>query len=82
MDMDPSVIPHFDIFRGRFGDKDVVWIEAVPGLPTARERMEYFASQAPGPYFVFSSFSHIVLAAIDTTHSRRGFQRSKAAGAA
>jgi len=45
--MDSSVIPSFDIFRGRFGDKDVVWIEAVEGLATARERMEHFASQRP-----------------------------------
>ncbi len=29
--MDSSVIPSFDIFRGRFGDKDVVWIEAAEG---------------------------------------------------
>lgn len=80
--MDPSAIPSFDIFRGRFGDKDVVWIEAVEGLARARQRMEHFASQAPGPYFVFSSFSHLVLAAIDTTQLKRVSQRSKTAGAA
>jgi hypothetical protein len=80
--MDSSVIPSFDIFRGRFGDKDVVWIEAAEGLATARERMEHFASQAPGPYFVFSSSNHVVLAVIDTTNLKRVSQRSKTAGAA
>jgi hypothetical protein len=82
--MDSSVIPSFDIFTGRFGDKDVVWVEAVEGLAAARQRMEHFASQAPGPYFVFSSFSHMVLAAIDTTHLKRAPapERSKTAGAA
>jgi hypothetical protein len=44
--------------------------------------MEHFASQAPGPYFVFSSFNHVVLAAIDTTNLKRVSQRSKTAGAA
>jgi hypothetical protein len=82
--VDSSVIPSCDIFRGRFGDKDVVWVEAVEGLAAARQRMEHFASQAPGPYFVFSSFSHMVLAAIDTTHLKRASlpERSKTAGAA
>ncbi len=82
--MDSSVIPSFDIFRGRFGDKDVVWVEAVEGMAAARQRMEHFASQAPGPYFVFSSFSHMVLAALDTTHLKRASatERSKTAGAA
>ena len=80
--MDPSIVPAFDIFRGRFGDADVVWIEAVEGLAVARERMEHFASEAPGPYFVFSSFSHVVLAAIDTTHLIRASAPAKRAGAA
>jgi hypothetical protein len=80
--MDSSIVPAFDIFRGRFGDTDVVWIEAVEGLAAARQRMEHFASEAPGPYFVFSSFSHVVLAAIDTTHLMRASGLSKRAGAA
>ena len=80
--MDSSIVPAFDVFRGRFGDKDVVWIEAVEGLAAARQRMERFASEVPGPYFVFSSFSHAVLASIDTTHLMRASERSKRAGAA
>jgi hypothetical protein len=79
--MHPSIVPAFDIFRGRYGDTDVVWIEAVEGLAAARQRMEHFASEAPGPYFVFSSFSHVALAAIDTTHLMSA-ERSKRAGAA
>ena len=44
--------------------------------------MEHFGSEAPGPYFVFSSFSHDVLAAIDTTHLMRASEPAKKAGAA
>lgn len=44
-----------------------MWIEAVPGLARARERMEELAAQAPGKYFVFSMLSHGVLASIDTS---------------
>ena len=58
--------PRFDIFSGAL-DKDAMWIEAVPGLAKARERMEEIARQVPGRYFVFSTHSRTLLATIDTT---------------
>ena len=60
-------VPAFDIFSGRFGQKDVVWLGAVEVLADARARMHQFAATQPGAYFVFSSESHLVLAAVDTS---------------
>lgn len=53
--------PSFDIFKG-FPDRDAIWIERVPGLAAARERMGQIAARDPGQYFVFSPASHDVLA--------------------
>jgi len=61
----------FDIFRGRYGDKDVAWIEAVEGLAAARERMEEIAAEQPGDYFVFSAYDRRALAVINRKPVRR-----------
>jgi hypothetical protein len=56
--------PKYEIFSGRFP-------ESVVGLAAARERMQTCAAQKPGPYFVFCTHSHAVLAIIDTAARRR-----------
>ena len=52
--------PTFDVFAGG-PEKDPVWVEAVPGLSNARERMEQIARKTPGQYSVFSIGSHAIL---------------------
>lgn len=56
----------FDIFSGTIDDGPV-WMEAVRGLTRAQQRMEEMAREHPGKYFVFSTFSHTVLALTDTS---------------
>jgi hypothetical protein len=63
-------LPTFEIFSGRFGDPDAVWIEVVEGLGQACVRMKAIAAEKPGPYFVFHLASRQVLASTDTTPSR------------
>ena len=63
-------LPTFDIFRGKFGDSDVLWIEAVQGLGNAVDQMLAVASKEPGAYFVFRTRSHAVLASVDTENGR------------
>lgn len=75
-------VPVFDIFSGRFGDKDVVWLGAIEGLAEARRRMLRFAAEQPGAYFVFSSDSQLIVAAVDTSRLMRAPERAKAKGAA
>jgi hypothetical protein len=60
-------IPRFDIFRGRYPETDVEWVECVQGFEAAFWRMKTIAAKEPGPYFVFDTRSHEVLASIDTT---------------
>ena len=48
----PSV-PAFDIFSGRFDEKDVVWLGTVEGLGAARDRMLQFCREATGSIFCF-----------------------------
>lgn len=57
--------PTFDIFRGT-NDKDAMWVDAVEGLSSARERMDQIAAAQPGQYFVFASRSRAILARTDT----------------
>jgi len=57
--------PQFDIFSGS-PTEDVLWIEAVPGLESARQRMQEVASRVPGKYFLFSASSQTILAQVDT----------------
>lgn len=74
--------PRFDIFSGA-PDKDAIWIEDVPGLAKARERMAEIAREIPGRYFVFSIHSHVLLGTIDTTKNFiRVESRTKAKGVA
>jgi hypothetical protein len=69
-------VPVFDIFSGRFGEKDAVWLGAAEGLSAARHAMLRFAAKSPGAYFVFRSDSRVVVATVDTT------LKAKAKGAA
>lgn len=66
-------IPTYDIFAGS-PDK-ALWLEAMEGLGAACERMKERATEFPGPYFVFCTGTHKVLAVIDTAkdgHVRPG----------
>ena len=58
----------FSIFRGRFGDKDVVWLGAYEGLTGARDRMLQIAAKQPGAYFVLNLASHSLTLSLDTAH--------------
>jgi hypothetical protein len=69
-------VPVFDIFSGRFGEKDAVWLGAAVALAAARDAMLRFAAKSPGAYFVCSSDSRAVVASVDTT------LKAKAKGAA
>jgi hypothetical protein len=68
-------IPQYDIFSGET-DKDALWLEAVEGLGTAKDRMQVLATQTPGPYFVFCQRTHKILASIDTSVSTPLSKRS------
>lgn len=59
--------PTFDIFSGIPGTPVVLWVKAVRGLAEARAQMEEIAIAKPGPYFVFFSADHSVLASIDSS---------------
>ena len=59
-------LPAFDVLSGHFGKKNVVWLGTVEGLGAARDRMLQFAAKQPGAYFVFSSDSQLIVAAVDT----------------
>jgi hypothetical protein len=61
-----QVNPTFDLFSDHF-DADALWIEAVQEFGCAVERMKELAAQSPGPYFVFCTRTHKVLASIDTS---------------
>ena len=60
-------VPVFNIFSGRFGEKDVVWLGAAEALDAARDSMFHFAENQPGEYFVFCSDSQLIVAAVDTS---------------
>lgn len=60
-------VPVFDIFSGRLGEKDALWLGAAEGLGAARDAMLRFAAKSPGAYFVFRSDSRAVVASVDTT---------------
>jgi hypothetical protein len=59
-------VPTVHIFSG-FRDKDALWLDSVEGLGAADERMKQLAAEKPGPYFIFSTDTHTVLASIDTS---------------
>jgi hypothetical protein len=58
--------PTFDIFSGH-NFRDGVWLEVVPGLLAAKERMNALATHDPGPYFVFCRRECQILASVDTS---------------
>jgi hypothetical protein len=72
-------VPTFEIFLGYF-DKDALWLEAVRGLRAASARMRVRAEEFPGPYFVFCTKTHSVLASMDTSELEEQ-QESKRASA-
>jgi hypothetical protein len=55
--------PRFDIFSGtQFTAR---WLETAESLNKAVSRMEQRAQAEPGPYFVYDSSEHTVVASID-----------------
>jgi hypothetical protein len=69
--------PTYDIFCGHV-DKDAVWIETVDGLGAATDRMKQLAEEKPGPYFVFCTETHKVLASIHTFARHNSARRASA----
>ena len=59
-------VPTFEIFLGYF-EREALWVEAVRGFGSASRRMRQRAEEFPGPYFVFCTRTHRVLASIDTS---------------
>ena len=57
--------PPLDVFRG-VPDGDAVWVEAVDGLASAKERMEQLTGNAPDSYFIFNRRDHTILAFAST----------------
>jgi len=57
--------PLLDIFRG-LPDGNAVWVEAVDGLASAKERMKQLSRELPDSYFVFSRRDHTILAFAST----------------
>jgi hypothetical protein len=76
--MEPSA-PIYLIFSGRFPETDLLCLESVVGFRAARERMQRLAAQNPGPYFVFSTNIHAVLATIDSTPAPRANEAAASA---
>jgi hypothetical protein len=70
-------IPTYDIFAGHV-DRDAIWMEAVPGLGAATDRMKELAQEKPGAYFVFSAEIHKVLASIETFEQGKDAKRAGA----
>ena len=62
-------ISTFGIFRG-LHDKNAKWVDAVEGQVKAERRMYEIAAKDPGPYFVFSAYTHTVVAATDTSKNQ------------
>jgi len=55
----------YDIFSGRQLD-DALWLEAVQGLEAAQNRMQQLAQLKPGPYFLFSPDSQVIVSTLDS----------------
>jgi hypothetical protein len=69
--MDARVSEEYEIFQGRYHEKDVMWVDVVKGLDAAKSRMEALSARAPGPYFVFCTRTRTVMATADTSNSPR-----------
>jgi hypothetical protein len=77
-----SVIPAFDIFSGRYGEKGIIWLGAVARLDDARARITNLAEKQPGAYFVFNSDTKALVASIDTSPPLRASESERAKGVA
>jgi hypothetical protein len=64
-------VPQYHIFSG-FRDKNPMWLETVEGLATAHKRLQERATEEPGPYFIFCSETHAVVASLDTGGGEQG----------
>ena len=56
----------YDVFSGSV-NSNPLWLEAVRGKESALLRMKERSEHTPGPYFVFDSMTHGVLAFVDTS---------------
>jgi hypothetical protein len=70
-------VPIYDIFSGS-RNKDAIWLECTEGLGIAYQRMRELAAKFPGPYFVFCTRTHTVLASIDTSKVQEQKRRASA----
>jgi hypothetical protein len=66
----------YEIFSGPSGSATAEWREHIGGLGCAYERMRELARKEPGPYFIFCSQTHRVLAQIDTTITKPNHRRA------
>ena len=62
-------ISTFGIFKGLHA-RNAKWVDAVEGLAKAERRMKEIAAKDPGPYFVFSAYTHRVVAITDTSENK------------
>jgi hypothetical protein len=76
------MIPMFDIFSGRFLQKDAIWIDSVEGLAEAYQAMLRGAAEKPVPHFVLSSHSCVAGASLDSTFFLREQESERAEAAA
>jgi len=76
------MVPMFDIFSGRFPQKDAIWIDSVEGLAEAYQAMLRAAAEKPVPHFVLSSHSCVAVASLDTTSFLREQESERAEAAA
>jgi len=62
-------ISTFGIFKG-LHDRNAKWVDDVDGQARAEHRMNEIAARDPGPYFVFSAYTHTVVAVTDTSKNK------------
>jgi hypothetical protein len=62
-------ISTFGIFKG-LHDRHAKWVDAVEGQVKAERRMNEMAAKDPGQYFVFSAYTHTVIAVTDTSKNQ------------
>ena len=72
------MVPMFDIFSGRFRQKDAIWIDSVEGLAEACQAMLRAAAEKPVPHFVLSSHGCVAVPSIDTTSFLRKLESERA----
>jgi len=62
-------ISTFGIFKG-LHDRNAKRVDAVEDQTKAERRMKEIAAKDPGPYFVFSAYTHTVVAITDTSENK------------